>query len=140
MGEGIVRLFGVAECAFVDDTDVPLFDQRLVVVRLGDSWRECVRAVVAGHAHDAAVPTRLPEELARLLKLKAGAGMAVSAPRLIDPRPAHRVADGLHRCVAGVAVHPVGKMNVPMTLGSDAGVARVALIVEFQDADPIGMR
>ena len=61
MGEGIVRLLGVAECAFVDNADMPLLDQRLIVVRLGDRGREGVRAVVAGHAHDAAVPTRLTE-------------------------------------------------------------------------------
>src|SRR6185503_8848802 len=93
-----------------------------------------VRAAVARGTVDARVPDRVLVELAGLLEVKAGSGVARVAARQVDPRATGGVTDGEHVAVAVNAGHARGRVNIPLGLGAHAGVAGVALVGEVCQA------
>lgn len=112
----------------------------LIVLRLGGG-QDCVRGVVANHAHHAAVPFGISKELAGFFERKACALVAASASRKVDPWSSSRVPDVGHGAVAAVAVHSASGVNVSLALRSDARMARIALILgsEFELSHATGM-
>lgn len=126
--EVFARRCGVANRAAGDRAGVALQFDRLLIVRGGDRGADRVWTAMARRAVDVAMSARILEQSTGFLKVKLRlTGLVAAATgRFVYPGRTRWIGYRGHIAMARSAEDPVGKVDVSLTVGLEARMARIA--------------